>query len=530
MGIPSYFSYIVKNHVNIIKKLNELNLINNFYLDSNSIIYDILRELQKNYKNNDKKFEKVLIKETIKKINEYIDIISPKNKVIIAFDGVAPVAKLEQQRTRRYKSNLLNKIQSQISNDNKKVWDKTAITPGTKFMEKLGNELIKYYQKKSIYKNIEVIVSTSKEVGEGEHKIFQYIREHVEYHKNTTTLIYGLDADLIMLCLNHLHVSKNIFLYRETPEFIKSINSDLEPNASYFLDIPKLGDVIIEKMTNYDNPTKKQKVKVLHDYIFLCFLLGNDFLPHFPSINIRSSGIHTLMAAYKNTLGTQKKNLSDGKEIEWYNLKILIGFLAECEHENIKKEYKIRNKLEKRFYLTDTVEDRLNKLNNIPTKRRDTEKYIDPFNYYWELRYYKKLFDLDINKAYKQMIATNYLEGLEWVFKYYTTGCPDWRWSYKFNYPPLLKDLLMYIPSWSTKMIEENDNQPVSDIVQLSYVLPRESLTLLSKKTQQKLMKELSDKYPDNCDLEWSFCKYFWEAHPKLPNINLNKLESLLMS
>ena len=81
-------------------------------------------------------------------------------------------------------------------------------------MEKLGNELTKYYKKKSVYKDLDVIVSTSKEVGEGEHKIFEYIREHIEYHKSTTTLIYGLDADLIMLCLNHLHVSENIFLYR----------------------------------------------------------------------------------------------------------------------------------------------------------------------------------------------------------------------------------------------------------------------------------------------------------------------------
>ena len=44
-------------------------------------------------------------------------------------------------------------------------------------------------------------------------------------HKDEVTVVYGLDADLIMLCLNHLRISKNIYLYRETPEFVKSINT-----------------------------------------------------------------------------------------------------------------------------------------------------------------------------------------------------------------------------------------------------------------------------------------------------------------
>jgi 5'-3' exonuclease len=40
MGIPSYFSYIVKNHANIIKKISDYTIqVNNLYLDCNSIIY-----------------------------------------------------------------------------------------------------------------------------------------------------------------------------------------------------------------------------------------------------------------------------------------------------------------------------------------------------------------------------------------------------------------------------------------------------------------------------------------------------------
>ena len=119
------------------------------------------------------------------------------------------------------------------------------------------------------------------------------------------------------------------------------------------------------------------------------------------------------------------------------------------------------------------------------------------------------------------------MEGLEWVLYYYTSGCIDWRWKYKYHYPPLLKDLVKFIPSWDTRMIEANEHIPVQDIVQLSYVLPKNSLKLLPKKIEKKLLSKMIDKYPENCQLEWAFCKYLWESHPKLPEISLSELENI---
>ena len=88
MGIPSYFSFIVKNHDNIIKKLCKLDKnIDNFYLDSNSIIYDSLRQLESEFKGNDADFEKLLQKQVCLKIDEYIKTINPKITVIRAITG-----------------------------------------------------------------------------------------------------------------------------------------------------------------------------------------------------------------------------------------------------------------------------------------------------------------------------------------------------------------------------------------------------------------------------------------------------------
>ena len=84
---------------------------------------------------------------------------------------------------------------------------------------------------------------------------------------------------------------KEIYLYRETPEFVKSINSSINPNESYLLDIPLLSQEIILQMNNGKKPSSKQETNKLYDYIFLCFFMGNDFLPHFPSMNIRTNGM-----------------------------------------------------------------------------------------------------------------------------------------------------------------------------------------------------------------------------------------------
>ena len=104
MGIPSYFSYIIRNHMNILKKFSiQTHQFQHLYFDSNSIIYDSIREIEKagkmkpvlseNYEN--------ISAMVCSKLQKYIDEIRPSNTIYIAFDGVAPLAKMKQQRNRR---------------------------------------------------------------------------------------------------------------------------------------------------------------------------------------------------------------------------------------------------------------------------------------------------------------------------------------------------------------------------------------------------------------------------------------------
>ena len=169
--------------------------------------------------------------------------------------------------------------------DNNK-WDSTAITPGTEFMNKLNLQIKYHFRTPTPYKVKQIIVSGSDQPGEGEHKIFEYIRDNSINLLNDKTVIYGLDADLIMLTINHLQYNNNMYLFRETPDFIKSIDKSLDPNCLYMIDIPQFKDNMVLYLNNDIEPKTTIEKNRVFDYIFLCFLLGNDFLPHFPALNI----------------------------------------------------------------------------------------------------------------------------------------------------------------------------------------------------------------------------------------------------
>jgi 5'-3' exonuclease len=479
-----------------------------------------------------------IIKAVISKIEYYIHTIAPSKTVIIAFDGVAPVAKLEQQRARRYKSGYQNNISRALFKKEKDdPWNTTAITPGTKFMSELNALISARFSDKSAPTSMKVdniIVSGSNHVGEGEHKLFDYIRRNPAKHADQVTVIYGLDADLIMLSINHLPVCPEIYLFRETPQFIGSIDANLEPDADYLLDIPELTEAIIAHMNNNMELSKEQKLSVsqrnkVYDYIFLGFFLGNDFMPHFPAINIRTGGVDKMMNAYKATIGPDE-NLCDGKTINWNNVRKVVKFLAALEEEYIIAEHKTRNSRERNGMPQNTPEEKFKRFDSTPMYDRELEKYVNPFKPYWQSRYYKALFDIhsDTDEEQRKDIATNYLQGLEWTMKYYTSGCPDWRWRYKYNYPPLLQDLIKHVPVFGCEFVPEKPPSPVADLVQLCYVLPRDNLNLLPPKLVKELLQKHDHWYKGNCDFVWAYCRYFWEAHVEMNEIDIDELEQFI--
>ena len=547
MGIPSYFSYIIKNHAHILNTLHYQKNIartpfSKLYMDCNSIIYDAFHSLEKqeSYQTmNSAEIERTIIIDVIANIKKYIHFINPSSNIYIAFDGVAPFAKMEQQRTRRYKSQYLSTLPFITK---KSRWNTAAITPGTDFMNTLSYQIAREFEnKESVYGVKQIIVSGSNDPGEGEHKMYEHLRANANRQENVA--IYGLDSDLIMLSIFHTIYCYNIYIFREANVFgdtnRNKHSTQADSKLPLFLNVHKLMKSISQEMdcVNNTNNTNNNRTSSFYDryrvfdYVFLCFFLGNDFLPHFPALNIRTHGIQVLLDTYRQVVAKPGQYLitKDGTQIVWKNVNILVKELAKNEHNLLLQEYDLRDKWDRRQWPETTPKEKEELVNNVPVIFRTEEKYIAPKEAHWETRYYNALFhkpEHTDDNMFAKSVSINYLEGLEWVFKYYTKGCPDWKWKYNYHYPPLFADLIKYVPHFASEFIAPNTNAPFSPYAQLSYVLPPEQLSLLPEKMRTYLFKT----YPSlgaQMEFQWAFCRYFWEAHNKNVPLSLKDMEQL---
>jgi len=474
MGIPSYFSYVLKNHHKIIKRLSQTKC-HELYIDANSIVYDVIHESTTN-------------------INEdvYNRIMSIINKLgadfsFVAFDGVVPLAKMKQQKQRRYKSWVTKKVLN-VSGG----WNTNQITPGTTFM----NELDIYLKEKfTSSKNIKF--SGTYETGEGEHKIMDYLREN-KSKKNV--MIYGLDADLIMLGLLNIQHNPNTYLYRETRHF--AYLSQIDPKADYTFNLNEMALQI-------SNLLQMEKQKAIENYCFMCFLFGNDFMPHFPSLNIRNNGIPYLVEIFYRL----KINLVNGTQINWQDFKRLCIELSLTEDERIKENVKWKKNIKQ------TPLNKEDELNILPLKDMEREIYF--------IEHMDKYYTLFFGQS-EEGPCNNYLKMLEWTWNYYHGNCKDNYMEYEFQLAPLFKSIVNYIPCFDEELVQKNNELLPTPTTQLLYVLPYEDYNLIPE-SENKRVETIIQKFPNlkemNHTIHYDFCKFFWESHVEFSHVCLKKLK-----
>lgn len=287
-------------------------------------------------------------------IDHLFDIIKPKEVFYMAIDGVAPRAKMNQQRARRFRTayeaeeNLKKAILQGVAIPKDDPFDSNAITPGTEFMAKLTSNLKYFVHKKmtedSRWSNIKVILSGHEVPGEGEHKIMQFIRtmkSQPEYNPNVRHCVYGLDADLIMLGL--VSHDPHFSLLREEVTFgpgSQNKSGDVHNQKFYLLHLSLLREYMALEFLDLEGEVAFEYnfERVLDDFILIMYVIGNDFLPNLPDLHINKGAFPLLIGAFKQSMKHSDGYLNDGGKINFKRLGIWLDYLSEFELENFEKQ------------------------------------------------------------------------------------------------------------------------------------------------------------------------------------------------
>ncbi|MCJ1477372.1 5'-3' exoribonuclease 2 [Lambiella insularis] len=355
----------------------------NLYLDMNGIVHPCSHPEDRPPPSNEEEMMLAVFKYTDRVVN----MVRPRKLLMIAVDGVAPRAKQNQQRSRRFRSaqeakekdedkqELLKMLKTQnggILKDGtedlmqKKTWDTNVITPGTPFMNTLAI-CLRYWCAHKVntdpaWENVKIILSDASVPGEGEHKIMEFIRSQrssPEHDPNTRHVIYGLDADLIMLGLAthepHFRVLREDVFFQESKARTCRIcgqkghiadackgevkqrsgeydekDDALTQKPFIWLHVSVLREYLEAELRVPEAPFFDLE-RALDDWVFMCFFVGNDFLPHLPSLDIRENGIDTLIAIWRDNLPLMGGYLTRDGHVDLERAQYVLDGLAKQE-------------------------------------------------------------------------------------------------------------------------------------------------------------------------------------------------------
>jgi 5'-3' exonuclease len=557
MGVPGFFAWLLKNYkkseiiTDSIDKETDI-----FYIDANCLFHPQCYKIVDYYGDSldIDKLEGKMIERILNYISYIIGLVNPKKEVFIAVDGVAPMGKINQQRKRRYKSVLENKIKNEIKlKYNKNVnqsWSNVVITPGTQFMEKLHKEIVRYLNKNILGLKIKYTYSSYRTPGEGEHKILQDIKKK-GLTKDIYT-IYGLDADLIFLSL--ASQKENIFLLREEgflresleePEEIIDIIKDVYEKLN-FVSIDEMrksiNDQIYSIVASRNVHLSELEYDFSNDFIFICFLLGNDFVPNPPSLDIKNRGLELVLNCYVDTflfLGEYIVTIDYKGVVNINNIFVDLLFenLSKFEENYFKNIYPqyLEYIGRRKCFHTDDYNQEIWKYDNLKNIQVHNPIQLGVDNHQtWKFRYYE--YHYRTTRSQQNFIfnmCDNFLQGLFWTLKYYFEKCPSWEWQYRYHHAPFISDLAFYFNKfkYDFNIIAFPESYPITPFIQLLCVIPPSYKYILPSNYQKYMSSSFSpiiDLFPTNIKIDMLYKDSLHKCVPIIPNANICRIHDAI--
>ena len=340
------------------------------YIDFNSLIYQAFHEVSGSQENDDAWILETLIHRLDQMIHHHV---RPSHGVYVCLDGVAPLAKMVQQRSRRYKGVLLDTAVRRILQQNgiqssTKKHPSCHICPGTVFMAHLETRLRRYQR----HCSVPLFIDGSNVPGEGEHKLLAHLRRLRcdESQQHCQVVIYSPDGDLFSLTL--LTHKSHLYLMR-----IPDASSPLEtPYTSRKLPyiyccIDRLRSHFLHDLFGLSHHPQEVNERHLHskieDYNLLLMMVGNDVVPSLPYLKIRAGGLQSLLRLYQGQCEDDPTFhlfcIEDPSCLHLPSLQKLWEILALQEEASIRREW--------RKYQQDAT-------GIVPMQRREQEANLSP--------------------------------------------------------------------------------------------------------------------------------------------------------
>ncbi|KAI5949926.1 RAT1 [Candida jiufengensis] len=416
MGVPALFRWLSRKYPKIISPVieedqydfggskyedsNPNGEIDNLYLDMNGIVHPCSHPEHKR----PPETEDEMFLDIFTYTDRVLMMARPRKVLMIAVDGVAPRAKMNQQRARRFRSAQDAKfkqlaiekeikqkeLRGEIINDSikKKQWDSNAITPGTPFMDRLA-EALRYWVAYKLsndpgWANLQVIISDATVPGEGEHKLMAFIRSQradPQYNPNTKHCIYGLDADLIFLGLathephfrvlredvfanqeRHMTISDHVGMSKDQENIIEARD---KKKPFLWLHVNVLREYLAIELYNPNTSFPFDLERAIDDWVFICFFAGNDFLPHLPSLDVRDNGIDTLVNCWKKCVTRLRDYVTCDGKLNLESVEILLKDLAIREDEIFKNRHAVDKRREENKKKRKLAEEQDKALKNV---------------------------------------------------------------------------------------------------------------------------------------------------------------------
>ncbi len=560
MGVPGFFAWLLRNK----KKLGTKKLITEnipvkckyLMLDTNCLLHPCVNNILTKYKEgalnlDDKKPLREQLEDHIwnlieNYINDMLEKVKPE-VLYVAIDGVAPIGKILQQRQRRYRYlfDKSIKISSQTEIEIKKNTKPNGIlepeipissielTPGTDYMERI-HLLMEKYMGKLATRGIKYIYSSYHEEGEGEHKLLQYIQKNIS--QDDGVIIYGLDADLLFLSLG-IGVSHNVFIMREQQVFNnKEVDLDDYPDYNY-VEIQELHKLI----QNLELSTP--------DFIVLCYLIGNDFLPGMLTLDVKKGGIDKIIRAYHNVLTNNKIPVINEFGIIQDKLVVITetgeydlnhDFMIELMKELIWTEKHIWKNInrdvilnqrdmdqeELDLKLAEKAEEKKDSMLKFVLGISDSTHGLDKIEFSSDREYYSYYLGiegLDIDRAIISKMVKDYITGIVWCINYYLDECKSWSWGYNFLVGPLIQDIIKYYPK---KVSIKKTTRSLNPVEQLILAIPPDTYPMVIESdiiNKLQINKKIGYMFPLSYCLDVNKEGKLWKCQVKIPMVEYDE-------